>query len=661
MHMMLRNDSTRRKGGGRPACSPLPAARAVRHLAGQLAGAAVLAALLVSAAPAATPVWRGATMHYAVNGAPLPDVLRDVLAVEGLTADIGRDVKGVVNGRFDDTPGNVFAQLVEAYGLVWYFDGRAMHVTSAAGVRSRVIPFAPLTRDAVASLLRNLDLDDARLPVRYSPTTARVAGPAIFVDAVAEAIDKAQRQATVEPSFDQTVIRIFPLRYAQAEDIHYTVRSQDQVVPGVASLLRRLMNDTWQASVPAVTRSRAEVRNARGAPPPLPSLRGLGLAGTPSSSDSNDDSDTHSAPPLPGAQNAQTAPPAATPARRNILADPRTNSVVVNDLASMMPNYERAIAMLDQPQELVEIDAVVIDVSSSAARSLGMQWGGASGRVNGASGTMNAPVSFGNPGLLTPASAASGLNLATLVGNSAQYLFAQLHALEDAGKARVLSRPQVLTLNNTEAVLTSRSSVYVRVAGNQDVDLFNIDVGLTLKVTPSVEATGDARSSIRLNIQIEDGGFNSTMSVDGIPKVDNHSIVTQAVVRDGESLLIGGYQYERSESSTSKVPWLGDVPYVGALFRSTGTTHERLVRLILITPRMKRASGGDVAPDLTSQLARASAVAPATAMAVPSQVGAALLPAGQATQAKPSGQSMQSAPSALEPVNRMPWENRRDR
>ncbi len=90
------------------------------------------------------------------------------------------------------------------------------------------------------------------------------------------------------------------------------------------------------------------------------------------------------------------------------------------------------------------------------------------------------------------------------------------------------------------------------------------------------------------------------------------------------------------------------MPYVGALFRSTGTTHERLVRLILITPRMKRASGGDVAPDLTSQLARASTVAPAAAMAVPSQIGAALLPAGQATQAKPSGQSMQPAPSALE-------------
>jgi type III secretion protein C len=109
-------------------------------------------------------------MHYAVNGAPLPEVLRDVLAVEGLSADIGRDVKGAVNGRFDDTPGNVFTQLVEAYGLVWYFDGKAMHVSSASDVRSRVIPFAPMTREAVASLLRNLDLDDARLPIKYSPT-----------------------------------------------------------------------------------------------------------------------------------------------------------------------------------------------------------------------------------------------------------------------------------------------------------------------------------------------------------------------------------------------------------------------------------------------------------------------------------------------------------
>jgi type III secretion protein C len=637
--MMRRNDSKIQKSGYAVATLPTRASRAVkRHIAGPLG--VVWAVFLVPVADAATPVWHGAPIHYAVNGAPLPDVLRDVLAVEGMTADIGRDVKGTVNGRFDDTPGNLFIQLVEAYGLVWYFDGKAMHVATASDVRSRIIPFAPMTREAVAALLRNLDLDDARLPIKYSATTIRIAGPSKFTDAVADAIDKAQRQATVEPSFDETVIRVFPLRYAQAQDVHYTIGSQDQVVPGVASLLRRLMADTWQASAPNAPKPR-DTRSARGGPPPLPSLLGLGLAGAPPDSDNEP-------PPLPA---SDTVKPAATPARRNIVADQRTNAVVISDVVSMMPNYERAITMLDQPQELVEIDAVVIDLSSNAARSLGISWGGANGRINVASGTANAPLSFGATSLLTAAGAASGLNLATLVGNSAQYLFAQIHALEDAGRARVSSRPQVLTLNNMEASLTSRSSVYVRVAGNQAVDLFNIDTGLTLKVTPSVESSADPRRNIRLNIQIEDGTFDSSTSVDGIPKVDNHSIVTQAVVRDGESLLIGGYQYERSESSASKVPLLGDVPYVGALFRSTETTHERLERMILITPRLKHPSGNAV-PNAT--LADMGSMSGPPGSSGPSaQVGEAVSPAGWTAMASAPANAVPKAlgPGQPTPVN----------
>ncbi|WGS51077.1 type III secretion system outer membrane ring subunit SctC [Paraburkholderia sp. D15] len=632
---------------------------AMRHLAGPFGVVCVLLPLRFSTAQAATPDWHGAPMHYAVNGAALPDVLRDVLAVEGLSANIGRDVKGVVNGRFDDTPGNVFTQLTEAYGLVWYFDGRAMHVATAADVRSRVIPFAPMTREAVASLLRNLDLDDARLPIRYSATTIKVAGPSRFVDAVADAIDKAQRQATVEPGPEESTIRIFPLRYAQAQDIRYMVGTQERVLPGVASLLRQLMSDAGQGgaarapSASSTPRSgiddsraaaRTDARDARGGPPPLPSLLGLGLAGMPPPAD-------NAAAPLPGTDsNAPGAPgaPGAAFAHRNIVADARTNAVVISDLASMMPAYERAIAMLDQPQELVEIDALVIDVSSNAARSLGVAWGGATGRIDGAVGTAAAPLSFGAAALTTAASAASGLNLATLVGNSAQYLFAQLHALETNGQARVLSRPRVLTLNNTEAALTSRSSLYVRVAGNQAVDLYNIDTGLMLKVTPNIEPTGEARRNIRLNIQIDDGAFNSTTSVDGIPQVDKHSVVTQAIVRDGESLLIGGYQYERSERTTSKVPVLGDVPYLGALFRDTGTTHERLERLILITPRLKRAGGegvpnigaGSLPGAMTGSMGGGPEAVPALSTLTPPASG------GMAANAATDG----AAPNAAAPV-----------
>ncbi len=568
-------------------------------------------------------------MHYFASNSQLADVLRDVASAGGLPVDIARDVKGTVNGTFDELPARVFAKLTEAYGLAWYFDGRTIHISAASDLKSRTIPFAPMTRDAVAGLLHSLDLDDTHLPLRYSDTTAKVTGPSRFVDAVADAIEKARQQTTVETPFDQTQIRVFPLRFAQAQDITYTTGNRAQTVPGVASLLRTLMGDTHV--VPRVRRAAPdkETRTRRGGPPPLPSLRGLGLADTAQSSDAQ--------PPDEVTQSD------VTPARRNIVADARTNSVVVYDVPSMMPNYEHAIAMLDRPQDLVEITAVVIDVSSDAVHELGIRWGGgARGRDGSAYATVNG-YQQGDQGIFPMLqSSVPGVNLATLIGNSAHYLFGQIQALEETGKARILSRPQVLTLNNSEAVLSSRNSVYVRVAGNQDVDLFNVDTGLTLRVTPTVESTGDSPRNILLSVQIEDGGFDSSLSVDGIPKVNNHSIVTQAVVSDGESLLIGGYEYDRSETSRSQVPVLGDLPYVGALFGNKQTTTQRLERLILITPKLKPMAGAS---------ARTSAaVAPVAVAVAPAQ--RAITPAAAVTNALSSlsqgGQTLQ--PLVVQPL-----------
>ncbi|ALL66354.1 Type II secretory pathway, component PulD [Paraburkholderia caribensis MBA4] len=530
--------------------------------------------LHASTASAAEPVWRAEPMHYLARDTPLADALKEVTSAGGLQVKIARGLKEPVNGRFDELPARVFERLVEAYGLAWYFDGHVIHVSPSSDLRSRTISFAPMKRATVASLLSSLGLADSHLPVRYSDTTAVVSGPSDFVDAVADAIAQAQQQVNVLPSVDETEIRVFPLRYAQAQDITYTSGNRPQVVPGVASLLRKLMADV-PANISdrdAPVKLRAQLRAARGNPPPLPSLRGLGLADV-----------TDAIEMLP----SDTDPirTAGTRAHRNIVADARTNSVVVFDIPSMMPNYEHTIAMLDKPQDLVEITAAVIDVSTDAASELGIHWG---------AGTKDDGSTFGAAVNVMPLpqdvpimTALPGANLATMIGNSANYLFAKIHALEINGKARILSRPQVLTLNNTEAVLSSRNSVYVRVAGNQDVDLFNVDTGLTLKVTPFVESGSDRFRNVLLNVQIEDGAFDSSLSVDGIPKVNNHSITTQAVVADGESLLVGGYQYERSETSTSQVPVLGDLPYVGALFRDKHTMIERLERLILITPRIR--------------------------------------------------------------------------
>jgi type III secretion protein C len=520
------------------------------------------------------PVWRPEAMHYFARDTPLPEVLREVVSAGGLQVQVAAAVKDPVNGAFNEAPERVFASLIEAYGLAWYFDGHVVHVSRASDIRSRTIAFAPMTRKDVVNLLSSLGLDDSHLPVRYSDTTAIVSGPNDYISAISDAVAQAQEQAAANPAVSEMAIRVFPLHYAQAQDITYTSGNKQQVVPGVASLLRKLMADVPFAEpvAQASLKMPSPRHEARGGPSSLPGLRGLGLADVTPAADV----------PLPDPGAIRTV---AAPMRRNIVADPRTNSIVIYDLPSMMATYERTIATLDRPQDLVEITAAVIDVSSDAARDLGIRFGGGAkgswGGVSGSTGGQAQPMN----GIDLPVMPRN--NLATMIGGSAVHLFAKIHALEQHGKARILSRPQVMTMNNTEAVLSSRDSVYVRVAGNQDVDLYNVDTGLTLKVTPTVEATHGETKKILLSVQIEDGAFDANASVDGIPKVSRNSIMTQAVIEDGQSLLVGGYEYERKAKSTSGVPGLSSLPLVGGLFTSKQEETQRVERLILITPRIK--------------------------------------------------------------------------
>lgn len=592
-------------------------------------------ALQCNAAHPAEPVWQGEPMHYVARNSRLADVLTDVAAAGGLRLDATRAVRGDVNGVFDQTPAAVFRTLAEAWGLVWFFDGQTIHVSTPDDVRSRTLPFAPLTRDDVTTLLRNLELDDPHLPLRFAKDSVKVVGPSRYVDAVTDAIAKALDQHTPAPaSLEQTQIRVFPLRYAQAQDITYNSGGHQQTIPGVASLLRQLMENTSAPQSTAAARVKGRpslAKSSRGGVPPLPSLPGLGEIAQPDAAVADDP------PSLP--------PTALTPARRNIIADARTNAVVVYDVPEMMPAYQRAIAMLDRPQDLVEISAVVMDVSSDAARELGIRWGA------GAASSRPATPPYGAlmpalPGVL-PLAADAGINLTTLIGDSAHYLYEQIHALEQTGRARILSRPRVLTLNNAEAVLSSRNSVYVRVAGNQDANLFNVDTGLTLKVTPTVEQGGSDRNAILLSVQIEDGSFDSDATVDGIPRVNNNSIITQAVVGDGESLLIGGYDYERSQTNASKVPFLGDIPLIGSLFRNERTAVDRSERLILITPQVRRANAVRNAP-------AAASVAPANVVTAPDLAPARLNGPDTNTPAAGAAAMRPALPQGAPPARALP-------
>ena len=122
----------------------------------------------------------------------------------------------------------------------------------------------------------------------------------------------------------------------------------------------------------------------------------------------------------------------------------------------------------------------------------------------------------------------------------------------------------------------------MRVAGQEEVDLFDVRTGIVLKVTPHVIYEGK-KKKIRLLVNIEDGGITG-QSVDNIPVIQTSSINTQAIVNENQSLLIGGHFYESETVQVKKVPLLGSIPGLGRLFRSEKKEKPRMERVFLISP-----------------------------------------------------------------------------
>jgi len=167
--------------------------------------------------------------------------------------------------------------------------------------------------------------------------------------------------------------------------------------------------------------------------------------------------------------------------------------------------------------------------------------------------------------------------------------------------------PQVVTLSNVEAVFDNSSTFYVRVAGREQVDLFNVSAGTSLRVMPHVFRDHDS-TRIKLMVNVEDGALTA-QQVDNIPVVERSSINTQALITEGQSLLIGGMVRDANAEGEDKVPGLGDVPVVGHLFKTKTRRTSRVERMFLITPRLASTRPAASEPASVVQTQAASATA----------------------------------------------------
>lgn len=533
--------------------------------------------------------WRTPHFVYRAEAKRIGEVLQDFAASQGLPLVVAPGVDGVVQGNFDTTAEGFLNAMANAFGILWYHDGGGLYIYPSSAIQSRLFRLKGFSRGQVEDLLRSLQLGDARYPLRFNSdeNTLLVYGPPRHVDLVSAALESLDA-GVVERN--RRVVRVFPLRFASAADRLYG----DTRMTGVANTLRQLYSVGPAASPPGAEAQAADggvraLANKLRSLPGLNGNRGLdGVLGTPPApADARSDAGEGKSSFGLG-QRALRSPVEEQEAVPVFQADEGTNAVIVNGALDRMGEYADVIASLDQRPTLVEIEAAIIDVSSDSKDLLGINWS-----VSGAHGSLSVTA----PGVTGNSAASGAFGIATLWSNAGRELLSRIDALEGTGKAHVVARPKVLGVANRAAVMQDKRIAAVRVAGNLEANLYQVEAGTLLKVTPQVVG-GDAGGRIKLSLYIEDGSFDD-VTVDNIPIVKRTQIATEAHVTEGESLLIGGITLDSDSSALNAVPGLSRVPLVGGLFRSRKAQVEHRERLFMITPRVLRdAQQLPIAPDL---------------------------------------------------------------
>ncbi|WP_080970770.1 type III secretion system outer membrane ring subunit SctC [Burkholderia cepacia] len=571
---------------------------------------------------AADVPFRTSAVHIEVEGKDLKDVLRDFAASQGVVASVAGDVHGAVSGRFDMSPRRFLDTLSSTFGFVWFYDGSVLSISSAGDVTRRVIHLDFARTKELRSTLAQMGLENKRFPIVYDPSmgAALVTGPSQYVALVANLASRLDQNANRRVG---TGVRIFPLKHGWAADHDVVIDGKTVTVPGVARVLAEMYhagkddadgNPGLGASTmtPGMERQTpmtdASGGTGGGSPfnpagggvnPPLPAFFGRGSGSAPQFA---------AQPPAPapgrgadgGYANAgggTGAVPSGAGMLPVIKADPRTNSVLIRDLPQRIGQYQSLIDQLDVRRRLVEIEAHIIEIDDSALRQLGVDWRAHNSHIDIQTGTGTTAANSYSNGQLNPIfsgtdskgstilnATPAGLSLTAVLGDAGRYLMARVNALEDSNLAKIDASPKVATLDNVEAVMDNKKRFYVRVQGYTSGDLYAISTGTSLRVLPMV-VDEDGRTQIKLQVHVEDG-MTTSEKVDNIPVITTSTINTEAVVSQGESLLIAGYRVDNTSNGESGIPVLSKIPLLGGLFRYRENQHSHMERLVLLSPRL---------------------------------------------------------------------------
>lgn len=510
----------------------------------------MLAAMAVAANPAMaedTPAspsipWKLPSYTLVARDMDLRVALDTFAVAEGLSVVMSPSVAGRFSGHFKNVPpGEFLDRIATTHNLMWYYDGAALYVYGAGEISTMLVDLKYMKAGEVREMLAELGVEDRRFPLKTASNDelVMVSGPPRYVSLVAEMIAKADNLRE-NRTFNEVEARIFPLSYTWADDITFKASSPESTLQlrGIARMLEEIMSASvgTGAHEAALTNDISRLDNAK----------------------------------------MSSYQPVIRP-------DNRLNAVIVRDVVSRMPMYEKLIKQLDVPQKLVEIEITVVELSRKNA----LDW-----QLSLAANTRHGHSDYGAgqnaANIFSPENiAGKGFAGAMTHVHSAYAIASSVTALREKGKARSISRTSLLTVNNLAAEMSDSQSYHAKVVGTEVASLQEVSAGTRLQVKPRILPTiaTNKPDQVWLSLELDDGGFES-ITVDAMPMKRSSTLTTQTAVSVDESIMLAGYLRDIEEDAGWGIPYLRDIPWVGWLFGGKSTRKETIQRIFILSPHI---------------------------------------------------------------------------
>jgi type III secretion protein C len=517
---------------------------------------------------AAVPeAWKHTAYAYDARQTDLATALGDFAKEFGIGLDMV-PIQGTLDGRIRaQNPQEFLDRLGQEHHFQWFVYNETLYISPTSEQTSARIEVSPEAVDDLQQALSDVGLLDKRFGWGALPDegVVLVRGPAKYVDFVrnyskkVEAPEKAEKQNVV----------VLPLKYANAADRTIRYRDQQLTVAGVASILQELLE----------SRSRGESING------VTLLQGQGSTASGMSNGTHNNGLNYGGLESGGldtgaleqgldrvlgtsGKRGGSGSGASGRAKIRVSADVRNNAVLIYDLPKRKAMYQKLVKQLDTPRNLIEIDAVILDIDRNELAQLSSRWNFNAGSVSGGANLFEQGTS------------------STLFIQDAGKFAADLHALEGNGAASVIGNPSILTLENQPAVIDFSRTEFITATSERVADIQPITAGTSLQVIPrSLDKGG--KSQVQLIVDIEDGQIDTSQINEDQPAVRKGNVSTQAVIAEHGSLVIGGFHGLETTDKVNKIPLLGDIPVIGKLlFQNRSRELNQRERLFILTPRL---------------------------------------------------------------------------